>query len=52
MRVLAEESTASETARELGVHYTTVMDWVKLYKQDCEQSFPGSGNIRWSLLLN
>lgn len=25
LRVLAEESTASETARELGVHYSTVI---------------------------
>lgn len=25
--------------------FTTVTGWVKLYKQDSEQSFPGSGNI-------
>ncbi|KRE35630.1 transposase [Paenibacillus sp. Soil522] len=46
LRILAEESTASETAKELGVHYTTVRDWVKVYKQDGEQSFPGSGNLK------
>lgn len=29
LRILAEESTVSEAAKELGVHYTTVRDWVK-----------------------
>jgi transposase len=46
LRILAEESTVSEAAKELGVHYTTVRDWVKVYKQDGEHSFPGSGNLK------
>ncbi|WP_169089598.1 transposase [Paenibacillus sp. PL91] len=38
LRILAEESTVSEAAKELGVHYTTVRDWVK----DClsDPSYP------------
>lgn len=43
---MAEESTASEVAKELGVHYTTVRDWVKVYKQDGESAFPGSGKLK------
>ncbi|WP_171056508.1 transposase [Paenibacillus sinopodophylli] len=46
LRIVAEESTVSETAKDLGVHYTTVRDWVKVYKQDGEHSFPGSGNLK------
>ncbi|MGO4546015.1 transposase [Paenibacillus sp. 2TAB23] len=34
LRIMAEESTDSEAAKEIGVHDTTVRDWVKVYKQD------------------
>jgi transposase len=46
LRILAEESTMADTANELNVHYTTVRDWVKFYKQDGESAFPGSGNLK------
>ncbi len=46
LRILAEESTVAETAKELGVHYTTVRDWVRFYKRDGESAFPGSGNLK------
>jgi len=46
LRILSGESTASETAKEIGVHYTTVRDWVKNYKQDGISAFPGSGNLK------
>ncbi|CAG7643638.1 hypothetical protein PAECIP111802_03062 [Paenibacillus allorhizosphaerae] len=46
LRILSGDSTASVTAKELGVHYTTVRDWVKSYKQDGISAFPGSGNLK------
>jgi len=46
LRILAQESTVSESAKEIGVHYTTVRDWVKYYKQDGASAFPGSGNLK------
>ncbi|CAG7648882.1 hypothetical protein PAESOLCIP111_05715 [Paenibacillus solanacearum] len=46
LRILSGESTASETAKEIGVHYTTVRDWVKNYKQDGISAFPCSGNLK------
>ena len=46
LRILAEESTMADTAKELNVHYTTVRDWVTFYKQDGESAFPGSGHLK------
>lgn len=45
LRILAEETTMSEIAREIGVHPTTVRDWVKNFKQDGAAAFPGSGHL-------
>lgn len=45
-RVLSGEITASKLADELGVHYTTLRDWVKYYKSDGDNAFPGSGNLK------
>jgi transposase-like protein len=33
-------------ADELDVHYTTVRDWVRQYKRDGANAFPGSGNLK------
>lgn len=33
-KILLGKSTASIMAKELGVHYSTVRDWVKAYEQD------------------
>lgn len=33
-RILAGEITTSLMAKELGVHYSTVRDWVKKYEKD------------------
>lgn len=33
-------------AEEIGVHYTTIRDWVRYYKADGENAFPGSGNLK------
>lgn len=46
LRILAEESTVADTAKELDVHYTTVRDWVKYFKRDGESAFPGSGHLK------
>jgi transposase len=45
-RILANESTVADAAKELNVHYTTVRDWVRYYKRDGESAFPGSGNLK------
>ncbi len=46
LRILAKETTISKMAEELGVHYTSVRDWVRNYKADGENAFPGSGNLK------
>lgn len=46
LRILSEEATISETAKELNVHHTTIRDWVKYYQRDGGQAFPGSGNLK------
>jgi len=46
IRVVSGEKTVSEMADELGVHYTTVRDWVRSYKRDGRNAFPGSGNLK------
>lgn len=37
---------SADTAKELGIHYSTVREWVKHYKQDGTNAFPGSGNLK------
>jgi transposase len=44
LRILKEESTITGMSEELGVHYTTVRDWVRQYRKKKDESFPGSGN--------
>jgi len=44
LRILKEETTIAEMSEELGVHYTTVRDWVRQYRKKKCESFPGSGN--------
>jgi transposase len=46
LRIISGEITASRLAEELGVHYTTIKEWVKNYKLDGENAFPGSGNLK------
>ncbi|MEQ8197700.1 MAG: transposase [Clostridiaceae bacterium] len=40
------ETTRGLMAKELGVHYSTVRDWVKEYEKDGANAFPGSGNLK------
>lgn len=44
-KILSGETTPSQMAKELNVHYSTVRDWVKEYEQDGLNTFPGSGNL-------
>ena len=46
LRILSGETTVSKMAEELSVHYTTVRDWVRYYKKDGSNAFPGSGNLK------
>jgi transposase len=45
LRILSGESTITESAKELGVHHTTVGDRVKAYQKDGPHAFPGSGHL-------
>jgi transposase len=36
----------NDIAQELGVHYTTISDWVREYKANGSGAFPGSGHLR------
>lgn len=44
LKILSGETTVSKMSEELDIHYSTVRDWVKNYKQDGTNAFPGSGN--------
>jgi transposase len=44
LRILNEETTIRKMSEELGVHYTTVRDWVRQYRKKKEESFPGTGH--------
>jgi len=46
LRVLSGETTVSKLVQELDVHYSTVRDWVRYYKKDGSNTFPGSGNLK------
>jgi transposase len=43
---LDQNLTAAQTARELGVNENTMRQWLKTYKQNEEEPFVGSGNLR------
>lgn len=45
-QVVEGKRSASSMAREIGVHENTIYKWVKQYKADPEQAFPGSGNMK------
>lgn len=46
LQILSGDKTTAEIAKELDVHYTTVRDWVKAYRQDGSDAFPGSGHLK------
>lgn len=38
--------SVSETADKIGVHENTLYKWLRQYRVDPENSFPGSGNLK------
>jgi transposase len=47
VRLITEhERTVSSVAYEIGVHENTIYKWLKDFKADPEQAFPGCGNLR------
>jgi transposase len=44
LKILDGKATIRQMATDLGVHYTSVRDWVRQYRNKKEESFPGSGN--------
>jgi len=44
LRILNGESTIRKSAEELQLHYTTVRDWVRQYREKKHESFPGTGH--------
>lgn len=44
LRILNKEATIREMSVQLGVHYTTIRDWVRQYRKKKDESFPGSGH--------
>lgn len=46
LQIMSGETTVSKMAEEIGVHYSTVRDWVQYFKQDGVNAFPGSGNLK------
>ena len=45
-RIISGGASISQMAEEVGVHYTTIRDWVRFYKRDGDNAFPGSGNLK------
>lgn len=45
-RILNKETTITEMAQELELHYTTVRDWVRQHKKDGPNAFPGKGHLK------
>lgn len=46
IRIASGETSVREMADELGLHYTTVRDWVRSHKRDGNNAFPGSGKLK------
>lgn len=47
VQMIQEEGKAvAQAARELGLHENTLYRWIAEFKQDGDQAFPGSGNLK------
>jgi transposase len=42
VRIMNKDMTIRKMSEDLGVHYTTVRDWVRQYRRKKEESFPGT----------
>ncbi len=45
-RVKEQGQKVPVLARELGIHENTIYKWIGEFKQDAENAFPGSGNLK------
>lgn len=41
-----KQRTCPSLAEELSVHENTIYKWIQQYKEEPEQAFPGSGNLK------
>lgn len=44
--ILEGGKPVTQVARELGISNKTLYYWVKQYKEDKDEAFPGSGNLK------
>lgn len=44
--ILEQGKSVNQTAKELGVSNETLYHWVRLYREDQEYAFPGSGKLK------
>lgn len=40
------DRTCTSLAEEIGIHENTIYKWIRQYKEDPEQAFPGSGHLK------
>ena len=45
-RVVEDGVSSAQVARELGININTLREWVKRYKENQDEPFVGSGNLR------
>jgi transposase len=45
-RVVEDGVSSAQVARELGINVNSLRDWVRRYREDTEEPFVGSGNLR------
>jgi transposase len=46
-RLVAERGVSmAKASRDLGVHISSIRDWVEAYRSDPEQAFPGHGQMK------
>ena len=45
-RVVEEGMSSAQVARELGINVNSLREWVRRYREDAEELFVGSGNLR------
>ena len=45
-RVIEDGISSAQVERELGININTLREWVKRYKENQDEPFVGSGNLR------
>jgi transposase len=44
--IMDQKKPVTQTARELGISSKTLHNWLRQYRKDQEQAFPGKGNLK------